>query len=100
MDKYIKELLNSNWSTVALDNKAKKNFYWKILQMINVENGKIGAKMVKFDAKNAEIEVPKIVPKRVATGNLRFSFWESDLGFLQIVCKSKKRVRKNKLRIL
>jgi hypothetical protein len=42
--------------------------------MINVENGKIGAKMVKFDAKNAEIEVPKIVPKRVATGNLRFSF--------------------------
>jgi hypothetical protein len=44
--------------------------------------------------------VPKIVSKRGATGNLSFSFWESDLGFLQIACKSKKRVKKNKLRIL
>jgi hypothetical protein len=44
------------------------------LQIINVKNGKIGAKMVKFDAKNAEIEVPKIVSKRGATGNLSFSF--------------------------
>jgi hypothetical protein len=29
MDKYIKELLNSNCSTVALDNKAKKMFLLK-----------------------------------------------------------------------